>query len=203
MKRRRVLPEPLAAVLKRADALLPSAGLSHRVARVQDAVETIEQRYEALLSSRERALRQLRAENGRLRRRLRELSVEKAILQDVTRRRLPRSVQQRQIVDYIVERYGLEARQARRLLGQAGILPPKSYAKAGSEWQLSLQDRAQLWVAQGYEQVNVVIQKQGWSVGRRLAYRVYIDEPRKQVQKQVRKAVARPAGWLRRLRLDA
>jgi putative transposase len=203
MKRRRVLPEPLAAAVKRADALLPAFALSRRLAGVQDAVEAMEQRYNALLSSRERAVRQLRAENGRLRQQLRELSVEKAILQDVTRRRLTRSLQQRQIIEYVTERYGLDARQAKRLLGHAGILPLKSYAKPGREWRLSLQDRAQLWVVQSYEQVNGAIQKKGWLVGRRLAYRVYIEEPRKQAHKQMRKAIAKQSGWFKRLRPKA
>lgn len=203
MKRHLLLPGPLVAALERADKALPAAGLARRIAKVQAAVDAFEQRYEQILSSRERALRQLRAENRQLRRQLQETRLERAILQDVNRRLQLRSLQQRQVLEYLGRRYGLDARQARHLLGiTRKLLPPNIDRKAGKQWQLSLQERTRIWMSMGVEQVNLVIQKQGWTVGRRLAYRVYVEEPRRQLKKQARKAVTTPAAWLKRLRPD-
>lgn len=203
MKRHLLLPGPLVAALERADKALPAAGLARRIAKVQAAVDAFEQRYEQILSSRERALRQLRAENRQLRRQLQETRLERTILQDVNRRLQLRSLQQRQVLEYLGRRYGLDARQARHLLGiTRKLLPPNIDRKAGKQWQLSLQERTRIWMSMGVEQVNLVIQKQGWTVGRRLAYRVYVEEPRRQLKKQARKAVTTPAAWLKRLRPD-
>ena len=203
MKRKTLLTRPLEAAVTRADAWLPAMGLSRKVALVQEAIGQLEERYADLLSSRERALRQLQADNARLKRRLREMSADKTMLQDIAQRRYSRPSQQRQIVDYLAARYGLNPRQARRLLGNPlRLLPTRARRNPEATWQLDLQGRAQLWIAEGYHQVNTVLQRESAAVGKRVAYRLYVREPLKLGRKlpgRLRSTSLKSIGWLKRM----
>ena len=66
-----------------------------------------------------RELKQLQEENGRLKKLVAELSLDKAILQDVASKKVARPALKREVVAYIVSHYDLNMRRACRLMKQS------------------------------------------------------------------------------------
>ena len=84
MKRKRFSVEQIVAVLKQAEAGLPVADLIRQVGISEQTYYRWKKQYAGLQSDQVRELKLLQDENGRLKKLVAELSLDKAILQDVT-----------------------------------------------------------------------------------------------------------------------
>lgn len=89
MKRKKFSVEQIVAVLKQADLGLPVADLIRRVGISEQTFYRWKKQYAGLESDQVREFRQLAEENGRLKRLVAELSLDKAVLQDVLAKKFP------------------------------------------------------------------------------------------------------------------
>ena len=89
MKRRRFSVEQIVAVLKQAELGMPVADLIRQVGIAEQTFYRWKRQYGGLQSDQVRELRQLQEENARLKRLVAELSLDKAILQDVAAKKWP------------------------------------------------------------------------------------------------------------------
>ena len=89
MKRKRFSVEQIVAVLKQAELGLPVADLIRQVGISEQTFYRWKKQYSGLQSDQVRELKQLQDENARLKRLVAELSLDKAILQDVTSKKWP------------------------------------------------------------------------------------------------------------------
>ena len=89
MKRKRFSVEQIVAVLKQAEAGLPVADLVRHVGISEQTFYRWKKQYAGLQSDQVRELKLLQDENARLKKLVAELSLDKAILQDVNSKKWP------------------------------------------------------------------------------------------------------------------
>ena len=89
MKRKRFSVEQIVAVLNQAEAGLPVADLVRHVGISEQTFYRWKKQYAGLQSDQVRELKLLQDENARLKKLVAELSLDKAILQDVNSKKWP------------------------------------------------------------------------------------------------------------------
>jgi putative transposase len=83
VKKKRFSVEQIVAVLKQAELGMPVADLIRRVGISEQTFYRRKKQYAGLQSDQVRELKQLQDENGRLKKLVADLSLDKAILQDI------------------------------------------------------------------------------------------------------------------------
>lgn len=89
MKRKRFSVEQIVAVVKQAELGLPVADLIRQVGISEQTFYRWRKQYAGLQSDQVRELKQLQEENARLKKLVAELSLDKAILQDINSKKWP------------------------------------------------------------------------------------------------------------------
>ena len=89
MKRKRFSVEQIVAVLKQAELGTPVADLIRRIGISEQTFYRWKKQYAGMQSDQVRELKQLQDENGRLKKLVAELSLDKAILQDINAKKWP------------------------------------------------------------------------------------------------------------------
>ena len=89
MKKKRFSVEQIVAVLKQAELGLPIAELVRQVGISEQTYYRWKKQYAGLQSDQVREFKQLQDENARLKRLVAELSLDKAILQDINSKKWP------------------------------------------------------------------------------------------------------------------
>ena len=89
MKRKRFSVEQIVAVLKQAELGLPVSDLIRQVGISEQTFYRWKKQYAGLESDQVREFKQLSDENGRLKKLVAELSLDKAVLQDVLSKKFP------------------------------------------------------------------------------------------------------------------
>ena len=88
MKRKRFSVEQIVGVLKQAEVGVPVAELVRQVGISEQTLYRWKKQYQGLQSDQLRQLKQLQEENGRLKRLVAELTLDKTMLQDVLSKKL-------------------------------------------------------------------------------------------------------------------
>lgn len=89
MKRKRFSTEQIVAVLKQAELGLPVADLIRQIGISEQTFYRWKRQYAGLESEQVRELKQVVEENARLKKLVAELSLDKAVLQDVLSKKFP------------------------------------------------------------------------------------------------------------------
>ena len=89
MKKQRFSTEQIVSVLKQAEMGLPVVDLIRRVGITEQTFYRWKKQYAGLESDQVRELKQVVEENARLKRLVAELSLDKAVLQDVLSKKFP------------------------------------------------------------------------------------------------------------------
>ncbi|WP_370448985.1 IS3 family transposase [Burkholderia gladioli] len=177
MKRKRFSIEQIVAVLKQAELGMPVADLIRQVGISEQTFYRWKKQYAGMQSDQVRELKQLQDENARLKKLVAELSLDKAILQDVASKKLARPALRRDVVAYVVSHYGLTMRRACRLLKQPrSVQYYRSVKDPRPELRSRMREIAYTRVRYGYRRVHVLLRREGWQLGRNQAYRLYCEE---------------------------
>jgi putative transposase len=89
VKRKRFSVEQIVAALKQVELGMPVADLIRRLGISEVTFYRWKKQYEGMQSDQVRELKQLQDENGRLKRLVADLSLDKAILQDINSKKWP------------------------------------------------------------------------------------------------------------------
>jgi putative transposase len=89
VKRKRFSVEQIVAVLKQAELGMPVAEVIRRIGISEQTFYRWKKQYAGLQSDQVRELKQLQDENARLKKLVAELSLDKAILQDINAKKWP------------------------------------------------------------------------------------------------------------------
>ncbi|WP_425128640.1 IS3 family transposase [Burkholderia gladioli] len=177
MKRKRFSIEQIVAVLKQAELGMPVADLICQVGISEQTFYRWKKQYAGMQSDQVCELKQLQDENARLKKLVAELSLDKAILQDVASKKLARPALRRDVVAYVVSHYGLTMRRACRLLKQPrSVQYYRSVKDPRPELRSRMREIAYTRVRYGYRRVHVLLRREGWQLGRNQAYRLYCEE---------------------------
>lgn len=88
MKRKRFSVEQIVAVLKQAEMGIPVAELIRQIGITEQTLYRWKKQYKGLETDQVRQFKQLQEENGRLKKLVAELTLDKAMLQDVLSKKL-------------------------------------------------------------------------------------------------------------------
>ncbi len=87
MKRKRYSTEQIVAALKQAELGMPVADLVRQMGITEQTYYRWKKQYASMQSDQVKELRQLQEENGRLKKLVAELSLDKSILQDIAQKK--------------------------------------------------------------------------------------------------------------------
>ena len=118
MKRKKFSVEQIVSILKQANLGLPVADLIRQVGISEQTFYRWKRQYAGLESDQVREFKQLAEENGRLKKLVAELSLDKAVLQGCWGKNILRPALMRQVVAYLIASHGYSQRRACRLTRQ-------------------------------------------------------------------------------------
>ncbi|MDC7692792.1 IS3 family transposase [Asticcacaulis sp. DXS10W] len=174
MKKSKFTESQIAFILKQADDGVAVAEVC-RKAGISDATfYNWRKKYAGLMPSEMRRMRQLEEENAKLKRIVADLSLDKAMLQDVPRKKALRPAARRELVDRVIATWQVSVRRACRALR---IDRPMYLYKPRTGDQADLKKRiteiAQTRVRYGYRRIHVLLVREGWVVNPKRIYRLY------------------------------
>lgn len=132
--------------------------------------------YGGMLPSEARELKQLREENVKLKRLVADLSLDK-MLQDVVQKKVVKPVKKREVVRYLMCRYGVGTRRACRCVPlRRSVYYYGSCKDPLTALRQRVREFAHARVRFGYRRIYVLLKREGWEIGKDRLYRVYREE---------------------------
>ncbi|MBG0512127.1 IS3 family transposase [Agrobacterium sp. MOPV5] len=174
MKASKFSEAQIAFVLKQAEDGTP-IGEVCRKAGISDATfYNWRKKYAGLMPSEMKRLRQLEEENAKLKRIVADLSLDKAMLQDVLFKKALRPARKRKLVDTVKVDWKVSIRRACAVLKiDRSLYVYKSRRGEQAELKLKIRDICQTRVRYGYRRVHVLLKRDGWPVNPKRIYRLY------------------------------
>ena len=135
---------------------------------------TWKKKYAGLGVSELRKLKMLEDENARLKRIVADLTLDKQILQEVVRKKALEGCQAARAGGRMQERFKVSVRRSCDLaLLRRSVWYAKSRARDQSALRQRIRDIAMSRPRFGYLRVLVMLQREGWAVGKKRVYRLY------------------------------
>jgi putative transposase len=126
-----------------------------------------------------RRLRQLEAENRRLKQLVAYLTLDKMMLQEVIRKKIAKPIPKRPLVEYLRTGFGVSERRACRVIA----IDRASYryrrvgdSPAQAALRVRLRDLSATRTRYGYRRLHVLLRREGWKVNHKRVYRLYRQE---------------------------
>ncbi|WP_407695313.1 IS3 family transposase [Sphingobium cloacae] len=177
MKKQRFSTEQIVAVLKRAELGLPVADLIRQIGITEQTFYRWKRQYGGLESDQVRELKQVVEENARLKKLVAELSLDKAVLQDVLSKKFPRPALMKEVVAYVVSSHGYSERRACLVTTQHRSTQRKpSMRDPRTAVRQRMHEIVATRIRYGYRRVHVMLKREGWQIGRNVVYRLYREE---------------------------
>lgn len=138
-----------------------------------------------------RRLRQLEEENGKLKQLVADLSLDRAMLQEVLRKKSLKPVRRRDLVRHLELAWEVSERRACRAMGFARSSHRyESQADRQEELRVKLREMAGARPSYGYRRLHVLLLRQGWHVNHKRVYRLYTEEGLVMRRKRPRRRVS-------------
>ncbi|WP_247654129.1 MULTISPECIES: IS3 family transposase [Microvirga] len=180
MRKKRFSVEQIVAALKQAELGLPVADLIRQVGISEQTFYRWKKQYAGLESDQ-----------------VRELSLDKAVLQDVLSKKFPWPALLKQEVRYVQASHGYSERRACALTGQHRSTQRKPLiADPRLELRQRMHEIVRTRVRYGSRRVHILLKREGWTVGRNVIYRLYREEglaPRSKQPRRRKMVVQRQA----------
>ena len=164
------------AVVKQAELGVPVGGDPEVWDQRADLLYRWKKQYVGMETDQARQMKQLQEENSRLKQLVADLSLDKTMLQDVLRKKsskAPRGAVRWSII------YATSIGRAARLpvlLMVRGTYRYQSHQEPWTELRMRIREIAQSRVRYGYRKIRVLLNREGWDVGKYLVYRVCKEE---------------------------
>jgi putative transposase len=195
--KKRFSVEQIVAVLKQAELGLPVADLPRRIGISEQTFYRWKKQYAGLETDQVREFKQLTDENARLKKQVAELSLDKAVLQHVLSKKVPRPALMKEAVAYVASRHTDSERRACSLTCQHRSTQRKPDTRDPPlEIRQGMREIAATRIRYGYRRVHIMLRRDGWTVGRNLIQRLYREEgftPRSKRPRRRKMAVHREA----------
>ncbi|WP_156375492.1 IS3 family transposase [Methylobacterium sp. Leaf125] len=124
-----------------------------------------------------RRLKQLEDENGKLKRLVADLTLDRSMLQDVLKRKLVRPAVRREVAGHLQVAYDISERRACQATG-FGRSSQRYRKRADPQvaLRMRLKELAAARVRYGYRRLHILLRREGWEVNHKRTYRIYRDE---------------------------
>ncbi|MBU73920.1 IS3 family transposase [Spongiibacter sp.] len=177
MKRSRYTEEQIAFALKQAELGTPVPEVCRKMGVSDATFYNWRKKYGGLGPSELKRLKQLEEENHRLKKLVADLSLDKAMLQDVVGKKALRPPRKRQLVADLQARYGVSERQACAVLQfSRASCRYQPVARDSSALSMRIREITLTRLHYGYRRVHVQLQREGWRDNHKWVYRLYRDQ---------------------------
>ncbi|MGK2873966.1 MAG: IS3 family transposase [Alphaproteobacteria bacterium] len=163
-----------AFILRQGTDGVPVADICRRAGISDATYYNWKKKYDGLLPTEMPRLKQLEDENGKLKKIVADLSLDKAMLQDVLRRKPVRPVRKRKLVDEVCEDWDVSIRRACQvLLLDISTCHYKSRRCGQADLGKRIKEICETRVRYGYRRVHVLLRREGWTINQKRTRRIY------------------------------
>ncbi|MEN7538840.1 IS3 family transposase [Aurantiacibacter sp. DGU5] len=163
-----------AFVIKQGEEGTPVAEVCRKAGISQATYFNWKKKYAGLMPSEMRRLRELEDENGRLKRIVADLTLDREMLQDVIRRKPLRPDRKRELVDGMLADWGVSIRRACRALPfDTSSYHYQSRRTDPAFLKKRIKEICETHVRYGYRRVYYILRREGWAVNLKKVYRLY------------------------------
>nr|WP_108820637.1 IS3 family transposase [Pseudovibrio sp. Alg231-02] len=174
MKASKFSEAQIAFVLKQAEDGTAVAEVCRKAGVSQATFYSWRKKYAGLMPSEMKRLRQLEAENGRLKKLVADLSLDKAMLQDVLQKKPLKPARKRKLVDEVREAWKVSVRKACHALKvDRSLYTYKSRRGDQAALKLRIKEICETRIRFGYRRVHVLLRREGWAVNQKRVRRLY------------------------------
>ncbi|MDZ5454722.1 IS3 family transposase [Labrys sp. ZIDIC5] len=174
MKASKFSEAQIAFVLRQAEEGTAIAEVCRKAGISEATFYNWRKRYGGLMPSEMKRLRQLEEENAKLKRIVADLSLDKAMLQDVLPKKALRPARRRQLVDQVREAWKVSVRKACEALRiDRSLYTYKSRRGDQAALKQRVKDICQTRVRYGYRRVHVLLVRDGWPINIKRTRRLY------------------------------
>jgi putative transposase len=153
---------------------VPVADICRKAGISQTTYFNWKRKYDGLLPTEMRRLKQLEEENGKLKKLVAELSLDREMLQDVIRRKLWGLFRKRKLVDAGCGEWDVFIRRACRVLQvDTSTYHYKSRRPGQAGLEHRIKEICQTRVRYGYRRVDVLLRREGWPINQKKTRRIY------------------------------
>ncbi|MCR4378313.1 MAG: IS3 family transposase [Rhodospirillales bacterium] len=174
MKKSKFSEGQIAFVLKQAEDGVTVGEVCRKAGISEATFYNWRKKYAGLMPSEMKRLRQLEEENCKLKRIVADLSLDKAMLQDVIKAKALRPARRRELVDDLRAVWQISIRRA---CGALNAERSSYHYKPRRDDQADLKQRikeiAETRVRYGYRRIHVLLRREGWEVNAKRIYRLY------------------------------
>nr|WP_127070953.1 IS3 family transposase [Pelagibacterium lentulum] len=174
MKKSKFTEAQIAFVLKQAEDGTAVGEVCRKAGISEATFYNWRKRYAGLMPSEMKRLRQLEEENGKLKRIVADLSLDKAMLQDVLFKKALTPARKRSLVDEIRATWKVSIRKTCDALRvDRSLYHYKSRRGEQADLQLRIKEICETRVRYGYRRVHILLRREGWDVNPKRIYRLY------------------------------
>ncbi|MEZ5936160.1 MAG: IS3 family transposase [Alphaproteobacteria bacterium] len=201
MKRSNFTDAQIAFILRQAEEGTSVEEVCRKAGISQQTYYRWRKKYGGLMPSEMKRLKQLEEENGRLKRIVADLSLDKEMLQDVIRRKPLKPARRRELVDDIRVIWKVSIRRACKVLqAQRSTYHYVSISPPQADLKKRIKEIAETRVRYGYRRIHVLLRREGWLVNTKRVYRLYRElglqlrnkTPKRKVKAKLREGRANP-----------
>ncbi|MGV7204000.1 IS3 family transposase [Xanthomonas citri] len=177
MKKSRFTEEQIAYALKQAELGMAVGEICRKMGIAEATFYAWRKKYGGLGPSELKRLRLLEEENRKLKQLVADLSLDKAMLQEVVNKKALRAPQKRDWVARLKERFGVSERRALRIVSMSrSAFSYKAKARDCSAIRLRMREITQTRIHYGCERVLVMLRREGWRDNHKRVHRIYKEE---------------------------
>ncbi|MEO9612890.1 MAG: IS3 family transposase [Nitratireductor sp.] len=163
-----------AFILKQGDDGVPVAEICRKAGISQATYFNWKKKYAGLLPDEMRRLKALEDENGRLKKIVADLTLDREMLQDVIRRKPLRPARKRKLVDGMLVDWGISIRRACKALKfETSTYHYKSRRTGQAALERRIKEICETRVRYGYRRVHVLLRREGWTINMKKTRRIY------------------------------
>ena len=189
MKVSKFSEQQIALILKQVDDGLGVEEVCRKAGVSQQTYYRWRKKYGGLMPSEVRRLKQLEEENGKLKRMVADLSLDKAAGRAFKKAVKP--VKARGLVDQLQGIYQVSIRRACDVLRfQRSSYFYKARRPSQAALRKRIQEIAATRVRYGYRRIHVLLRREGWPVNAKRVYRLYVEESLQIRNKRPKRKVA-------------
>ncbi|TWT17273.1 IS3 family transposase [Luteimonas marina] len=174
MKKSKFTEEQIAFALKQAESGTRVEEVCRKMGISQATFYAWRKKFGGLGVSELRRLRQLEEENRKLKQLVADLSLDKAMLQDVLNKKALRPAQRKALVGHLIDRYRVGVRRACHVVKQsraAWYYKPRE--KDDGPLLRRIEEIAATRVRYGFWRIFVLLRREGWTDNHKRVYRLY------------------------------
>ncbi|WP_425389019.1 IS3 family transposase [Aquimonas voraii] len=174
MRKSKFTEEQIAFALKQAESGTSVEEVCRKMGVSQATFYLWRKKFGGLGVSELRRLRQLEEENRKLKQLVADLSLDKAMLQDVLGKKALRPAQRKSLAGHLQERYRVGIRRACRLVGLArSSWYHRSSRRDDAPLRKRIQEIAEVRIRYGMWRIYVLLRREGWRVNHKRVHRLY------------------------------